>query len=177
MVYPSRSGDGPVVAVATVMLPVVGGRGVTLNEGLSFEGSPATVAVNVYPVPGLSMLRVANLATPFTAWAVSVPLSFASPLGFAPSATVTRLSAPATGLPAESTTATRTGPSGCPARALPGPEVKARPAGGSWDSGVSPPPENSLSKWQPAMSATRASTDRVFIAADGRCKGRTASPA
>ena len=135
------------------------------------------MAVNVYPLPGLSMLKSENMATPFTACAVSVPVSVASPLGFAPSAIVTRLSAPATGVPPESTTATRTGLSGCPARALPGPEVKASPAGGSWDSGVPPPPENSLSKWQPAMSATRARTDRVFIAADGRCKGRTASPA
>src|SRR6266513_4100488 len=176
MVYPSRSGDAPVVAVVTVMLPLVGGGGMTLNAGLFFEGSPATVAVSVYPLPAMSMRRSANLATPFTACAVSVPLSFA-PVGWAPSATVTKLSAPATRVPVESTTATRTGGRSCPARASLGGATKVTPAVGSWKNGVPPPPENNLSKWQLATSATRAKTDRVFIAADGRCKGRTASPA
>src|SRR5256885_11228033 len=88
-----------------------------------------------------------------------------------------RVSAPATGVPAASTTVARTGLRGCPARAGPGPAPKATPAGGSWENGVSPPPVNNLSKWQLATSATRAKNHRVFIAADGRCKGRTASPA
>src|SRR5436190_1935457 len=52
----------------------------------------------------------------------------------------------------------------------------ARPAGGSWDNCVPPPPVNSLSKWQLAMTAARARIKKVFIAADGRCKGRTGSP-
>src|SRR5216117_3082984 len=147
----------------------------TSNAALVSGVSPGTVAVSVYAVPGVSMRRSENVATPFAARAWDVPVSFA-PLGWAPRATVIRLSAPATGVPLESTTATRTWLSCCPARALPGLLAKARPAGGSCERGASPPPLNSLSKWQLAMSAIRARTERVFIAADGRCKGRTCSP-
>src|SRR5438094_2918842 len=167
------SGDGPVVVVVTVTLLVVG-SGMTSNAALVSGVSPGTVAVSVYPVPGVSMRRSENVATPFAARALVVPVSSA-PLGWAPRATVIRLSAPATGVPFESTTATRTWLSCCPARALPGLLAKARPAGGSCERGVSPP-LNNLSKWQLAMSAIRARTDRVFIAADGRCKGRTGPP-
>src|SRR6266496_964747 len=122
------------------------------------------------------MRRSANRATPFAACALTVPVS-AAPAGWAPRAMVIRVSAPATRVPAASTTVTRIGLRGCPARAGPGPAPKATPAGGSWENGVSPPPVNNLSKWQLATSATRAKTDSVFIAADGRCKGRTGSPA
>src|SRR2546425_188561 len=146
----------------------------TSNAALVSGVSPGTVAVSVYPVPGWLTRRSENVATPFAARAWAVPVSVALP-GLAPSATVIRLSAPATGVPLESTTATRTGLSCCPARALPGLLAKARPAGGSWDNWVPPPPVNSLSKWQLAMTAARASTKRVFIAADGRCKARTGS--
>src|SRR5438874_195842 len=120
------------------------------------------------------MRRSENVATPLAARALVVPVR-AAPLGWAPRATVIRLSAPATGRPLESTTATRNWLSCCPARAFPGLVAKARPAGGSCERGVSPP-LNNLSKWQLAMSAIRARTERVFIAADGRCKGRTGSP-
>src|SRR3989442_10412624 len=148
----------------------------TSNAALVSGVSPGTAAVSVYPVPGWLTRRSENVATPFAARAWAVPVSVALP-GLAPSATVIRLSAPATGVPLESTTATRTWLSCCPARALPGLLAKARPAGGSCERGVSPPPLNSLSKWQLAMSAIRARTERVFIAADGRCKGRTGSAA
>src|SRR5437867_6234993 len=151
------------------------GSGMMSNAALVSGVSPVTVAVSVYPVPGLSMRRSEKVATPFAARVLVVPVS-AALLGWAPSATVIRLSAPATGRPLESTTATRNWLSCCPARALPGLVAKARPAGGSCERGVSPPPLNNLSKWQLAMSAIRARTDRVFIAADGRCKGRTGSP-
>src|SRR6266550_1150508 len=173
-VKPSVSGDGPVVVVVTITLLVMG-SGMMSNAALVSGVSPVTVAVSVYLVPGVSMRRSEKVATPFAARAWDVPVSFA-PLGWVPSATVIRLSAPATGVPLESTTATRTWLSCCPARALPGLLAKARPAGGSWDNCVPPPPVNSLSKWQLAMTVARASTKRVFIAADGRCKGRTASP-
>src|SRR6185437_5392469 len=160
----------------TVQSPVVVGGGMTSNAALVSGVKPVTVAVSVYPAPGLSMVRSANRATPFTACVVTAPLRVA-PLGLVPSATVIRLSAPATRVPAESTTVTWTGVRGCPARALPGPAPNTRPAGGSWDNGVSPLPLNSLSKWQLATSATIARRDRVFIAAERRCKGRTGSAA
>src|SRR6266567_3147077 len=163
----------PDASAVTVTLLVMG-SGMTSNAALVSGVRPVTVAVNVYPVAGMSLRRSEKVATPFAARAWDVPVSVA-PLGWVPSATVIRLSAPATGVPLESTTATRTWLSCCPARALPGLLVKARPAGGSWDNWVPPPPVNSLSKWQLAMTVARASTKRVFIAADGRCKGRTGS--
>src|SRR5438067_11781683 len=151
------------------------GSGVMSNAALVSGVRPGAVAVSVYPVPGLSMRRSEKVAAPLTARALVVPVS-AAPLGWVPSATVIRLSAPATGVPLESTTATRNWLSCCPARAFPGLVAKARPAGGSCERGVSPPPLNNLSKWQLAMSALRARTERVFIAAHGLCKGRTGSP-
>src|SRR5262245_10375500 len=51
-------------------------------------GKPFASAVRVYPLPGWSTLRSANVATPATAAAVFVPAS-APPPGFAPRPTVT----------------------------------------------------------------------------------------
>src|SRR5437588_69589 len=82
------------------------GSGMMSNAALVSGVRPVTVAVSVYPVPGLSMRRSEKVAAPLTARALVVPVSAA----------------------------------------------------------------------QLAMSAIRARTDRVFIAADGRCKGRTGPP-
>src|SRR5437867_37033 len=49
---------------------------------------PAPVAVSVYPVPTLSIDRLANVATPALAATVAVPASVPLP-GFVPIATVT----------------------------------------------------------------------------------------
>src|SRR6266704_74459 len=62
--------------------------GVMLNGILVAPVTPVVLAVTVYPVPLLLMLRVEKVATPFTAATVAVPDSV-PPLGFTPIATVT----------------------------------------------------------------------------------------
>src|SRR5207244_2171154 len=59
-----------------------------LKPALVREVTPEPVALSVYPVPTLLILRLANVATPFTAATLVVPESVPPP-GFASSATVT----------------------------------------------------------------------------------------
>src|SRR5260370_1193305 len=59
-----------------------------LKPALVVPVSPAPVTASVYPVPALSTLRSANVATPATAARVVVPASL-PPAGFVPIATVT----------------------------------------------------------------------------------------
>src|SRR5256885_975378 len=62
--------------------------GVMLNAVLAAPAGPVALAASEYPVPTLSILRLANVATPLTAATVVVPDS-APPPGFVPMATVT----------------------------------------------------------------------------------------
>src|ERR1041385_3737410 len=118
------------------------------------------------------MRRSSNTATPFTARLLTVPLSVA-PRGL-PSSIVIKLSAPATGVPAESTMATRMGGVSASPACAPelGSALKTRATGVPWDN-CPPPPLNSLSKWQPASRTTSAAAYRPFISYDERCKPRT----
>src|SRR5207245_9777652 len=61
--------------------------GVIVNALLAAAVTLPPEAARVYPAPTLSMLRPANVATPFTAATVTVPESV-PPLGLVPSATV-----------------------------------------------------------------------------------------
>src|SRR5690349_17076959 len=60
----------------------------TLNVVLVAPVSPGAAAVSVYPLPALSRLNVAKVATPFAAATVFVP-DKVPPAGSNPSATVT----------------------------------------------------------------------------------------
>jgi len=85
-----------------------GGAAVIVNGALVTPVRFDAVAVSVYPLPALSMLRFGKLATPFTAAAVVVPDSV-PPLGlFVPRATVIVPLKAASVLPAPSCAATRT---------------------------------------------------------------------
>src|SRR5207302_1362096 len=75
-----------VVLGSTVNTSWVAVPAVMLNAALI--AVPAPVAASVYPVPTLSIARLANVATPSTAACVSVPPSVPV-LGFVPIATVT----------------------------------------------------------------------------------------
>ena len=55
------------------MSSVVTGPCVTVNAVLSAAVSAAEVAVSTYPVPGRSMRRFVNVATPLTGATLSVP--------------------------------------------------------------------------------------------------------
>src|SRR5213079_2770861 len=107
-------------------------------------------------MPAFLSRTLTNVATPFTEWATVSPRN-ESPVGFAPSDRMTRVSRSVT-WPAESRTVTCTGGLiGSPARALLGgeEEEKATRAGGASDGGV-PPPFNSLSMLQLTTSAASA---------------------
>src|SRR5437667_48105 len=66
-----------------------GGRGAVMSNGsLVAPVAPEVVARSVYPLPALSTLKSANVATPFTAFTCAVPNKAAS-LGFASRPTVT----------------------------------------------------------------------------------------
>src|SRR2546422_3273731 len=108
------------------MLNAVGGPPLSVRE----------LAVSVWPVPGLSILRVANVATPLTA-ATGPPPVRVPPLGFVPMASVTFPVKPVTVFPAASSAATFTaGGSAAPAPALPGwPAQPRRGAGGGGGGG------------------------------------------
>ena len=67
-------------------MPPAGGD-VMLNDALVAPVRPVAMACRVYPLPGLSMLRSENVATPFVAAMVFVPESVPPP-GFAPNAIV-----------------------------------------------------------------------------------------
>src|SRR6266566_5077032 len=84
-----------------------GGAAVIVNGALVAPVRFDAVAVSVYPLPALSMLRFEKLATPFTAAAVVVPDSV-PPLGFGARATVIVPLKAASVLPAPSCAATRT---------------------------------------------------------------------
>ena len=58
------------------------------NGSLVAPVAPEVVARSVYPLPALSTLKSANVATPFTAFTCAVPNKAAS-LGFASRPTVT----------------------------------------------------------------------------------------
>src|SRR5260370_12034749 len=93
----------PAVALAgcVVKASLLGAPGVRLKALLVAPVRPVAAAVSVYPLPALSILRVENVATPFTAATVVVPDRV--PLaGLLPTATVTIVAAPVTGFPAAS---------------------------------------------------------------------------
>src|SRR2546430_1609196 len=75
------------------------------------------------------------------------------------------LSTPATGWPVESTTLTRTGPIGRPARGLLGSLENTRPTGAPVDTGDAPPPPpfRSLSRWQLTPTAINSRIRSAFI--------------
>src|SRR5713101_360027 len=77
-----------VVVGCTVNASTLAAAGVMLNAVLATAGSPLAVAVNVYPVPALSMNKVPKVATPLTAAAAVVPPSTA-PLVPVPAVTAT----------------------------------------------------------------------------------------
>src|SRR5713101_3848563 len=66
-----------VVVGCTVNANTLAAAGVMLNAVLATAGSPVAVAVNVYPVPALSMNSVPKVATPLTAATAVVPPSTA----------------------------------------------------------------------------------------------------
>src|SRR5262245_26455730 len=76
----------PSAAVSTRTLAVE--PAVILNPTLVAAVRPALDAINVYPVPDLSIERLPNVATPATAATVEVPVSVPPP-GFVPIAIVT----------------------------------------------------------------------------------------
>ena len=98
------------------LMPLAGGGGgagggagaVIVNGALVAPVRPAAVAVSVYGLPALSMLRFEKVATPFTAPTVVVPDSV-PPLGFEPNAIVIEPVKVASVLPAPSRAATCTG--------------------------------------------------------------------
>src|SRR5882762_8023918 len=63
-----------VVVGCTVNASFAAAPTVTLNAPLVAPASPVALAVSVYPVPALLMLRFENVATPATAFAAVVPL-------------------------------------------------------------------------------------------------------
>ena len=67
---------------------IVMGSPVMLNGLLVAEVRPVLLATRLYPVPGLLMLRLENVTTPFTALTVTDPPSVPEP-GFVPIASVT----------------------------------------------------------------------------------------
>src|SRR6185295_2587784 len=99
--------------------------GLMVNAELDAPVSAPEAAVSVYPVPALSMDRLANVATPATAATVVVPDSVPPP-GLAPMATVMLAVELGTRLPNASCTVTCTaGAIATPAVALVGCTVKA----------------------------------------------------
>ena len=98
---------------------------VTLKGLLVAALSPAELAVSVYPLPVLFSERLLNVAIPFTADAVAVPLSV-EPAGFVPMEIVMLFVAVATSAPVASRTPTWTaGVIGAPSTTLDGWTVKA----------------------------------------------------
>ena len=95
------------------------------------SAAPGAVATSVTPLPGRSIDRSPNVATPAVALTVSVPDSVADD-GLAPSATVIGTLVVVTGAPPASTTVTRTGASAVLASASMGCVVNdsVEPAGG-----------------------------------------------
>src|SRR6266540_1413398 len=98
---------GAVTGGCTLKASLEGALAVTSNAALPALANPAAVAVSVYPLCTLSMLRSANVATPFTALRIVVPERVA-PFAFAPSVMVMTVLAVVTVLPTPSCTATRT---------------------------------------------------------------------
>src|SRR5439155_1347988 len=78
-----------------------------LNGALGTVGSPPAATVSVYPVPSLSILKVANVATPPTAATVLVP-DRVPPPGLVPIAVVTLPVNPVAVLPCASCAVTWT---------------------------------------------------------------------
>src|SRR6266516_811966 len=112
-------------------------------------------------MPAFLSRTLTNVATPFTEWASVSPRS-ESPVGFAPSDRMTRVSRIVT-WPAESRTVTCTGGLiGSPARALLGGAEEATRAGGALY-GSDPAPLNGLSMGQLARRAHSARPEMVFI--------------
>src|SRR5204863_8553580 len=93
---PATVFDGCTVKASWVAVP-----GVISNAVLVPGVKPLALAVSVYPVPVLLSVKGANLATPFTAATVVVPLRVLPP-GLEPSATVTLPVKLGTGFPAGS---------------------------------------------------------------------------
>src|SRR5260370_9552887 len=93
----------PAVALAgcVVKASLLGAPGVRLKVLLVAPVRPVAAAVSVYPLPALSMLRLENVATPFTAATVIVP-ERVPVAGLVPTATVTLVAAPVTVLPTAS---------------------------------------------------------------------------
>src|SRR4051812_50091066 len=62
-------------AEAPKQMPALHQKAPILKGALSAVNTFGTVTVRVYPLPGWSMLRSANVATPFTTFTVFVPAS------------------------------------------------------------------------------------------------------
>src|SRR5437016_799358 len=107
--------------------------GVMLNAVLAAPAGPVALAASEYPVPTLSILRLANVATPLTAATLVVPASVPPP-GFPAIASATLPVNGVAMLPCASCAVTWTaGATTAPAVVLPGCTANAR-----W---VAPPAE------------------------------------
>src|SRR2546430_15017842 len=105
--------------------------GVMLNAVLVAPAGPVALAASVYPVPTLSILTFANVATPLTAATLVVPASVPPP-GLL---TIASATLPVNGvavLPRASSAGT------CPPGAIAGPE--GPPEGRAGDTGRGAPP-------------------------------------